>query len=57
MNSEIQKIINILKHTFEKDAWHGPSVKEALHDIPADAVHARIGDSHSILELVAHMTA
>jgi len=57
VKTEVQKIINTLKHTFEKDAWHGPSVKEALAGIPADAVHIRVGDSHSIIELVTHMTA
>jgi len=57
VKSEIQKIINTLKHTYEKDAWHGPSVKEALADIPSDVVHTRVGDSHSIIELVTHMTA
>jgi len=57
VKTEVQKIINILKHTFEKDAWHGLSVKEALADIPSDAVHTRAGNSHSIIELVAHMTA
>jgi uncharacterized damage-inducible protein DinB len=57
VKTEVQKIINILRHTFEKNAWHGSSVKEALADIPADTVHARVADSHSILELVTHMTA
>lgn len=47
----------MLKHTYEKDAWHGPAVKEALADVSTDAIHARIGTSHSIIELVAHMTA
>lgn len=55
--AEIRKIINTLKHTYEKDAWHGPAVKEALADIAEDAIHARIGNSHSIIELVTHMTA
>lgn len=57
MKTEIQKIIDILRHTFEKNAWHGPSVKEALEDISPDAIHNNIGNSHSIIELVAHMTA
>lgn len=57
MKTEIQKIINTLKHTYEKDAWHGPSVKEALADISPDVIYNKIGNSHSIIELVAHMTA
>jgi len=55
--SEIRKIINTLKHTYEKDAWHGPAIKEALADIAEDVIHMRISNSHSIIELVAHMTA
>jgi uncharacterized damage-inducible protein DinB len=55
--SEIKKIINTLKHTYEKDAWHGPAVKEALADIAEDVIYSRIGNSHNIIELVAHMTA
>jgi uncharacterized damage-inducible protein DinB len=57
VKSEVQKIINTLRHTYEKDAWHGPAVKEALADVSADVIHARIGNSHSIIELVAHMAA
>jgi uncharacterized damage-inducible protein DinB len=57
MRSEIQRIINTLKHTFEKDAWHGPSVKEVLSDVNEDKIHNRIGNGNSIIELVSHMTA
>lgn len=57
MNPEILKIINTLKHTYEKNAWHGPSVKEALADVYEQQSTNQMGDSHSIIELVAHMTA
>jgi len=56
MKTEIQKIINTLKHTYEKDAWHGPSVKEALADVSAEQAFSHVENSHSIIELVAHMT-
>ncbi len=55
--SEIRKIINTLKHTYEKNAWHGPAVLETLSDISAKDALKKIGDSHSIIELVAHMVA
>jgi len=57
MKTEIQRIINALQHTYEKNAWHGPSVKEALADVTEKQSSNRMGDSHSIIELVAHMTA
>jgi hypothetical protein len=57
VKSEIQKIIDILRHTFEKGAWHGPSVQEALGDVSPDIIDNRIGNGNSIIELVAHMTS
>ncbi|HMP98341.1 MAG TPA: DinB family protein [Cyclobacteriaceae bacterium] len=55
--SQIRKIINTLKHTYEKNAWHGPAVMETLAGIDAKDAQKKVGDSHSIIELVAHMTA
>ncbi|MEX2231643.1 MAG: DinB family protein [Cyclobacteriaceae bacterium] len=57
MQSEIQRIVSLLKQTFEKDAWHGPSVKEVLNKITPEQVFNRLPDTHSIIELVAHMTS
>ena len=56
MKSEIQRITNTLKHTFEKNAWHGPAVLEVLEGVDEPTAHKKIGSSHSILQLVAHMT-
>jgi uncharacterized damage-inducible protein DinB len=55
--TEIQNLIDILSHTFEKNAWHGPSVLEAVEDLSIAEAEQRIGNSHTILELIAHMTA
>ena len=57
MESEIQHILSLLKSTFEKKAWYGPAVKEVLKDITADQASHRLNNTHSIIELVAHMTA
>lgn len=57
MQSEIQKITSLLKQTFEKGAWHGPSVQEVLNKITPQQVFNRLPDTHSIIELVAHMTS
>ena len=56
MNSEIENLLSLLHNTFEKDAWHGPSVKEVLRDINADQAFKRLEHTHSIIELVGHMT-
>src|SRR5688500_16540849 len=57
MQSEIQRIVSLLKQTFEKGAWHGPSVQEVLNKITVDQVFNRLPHTHSIIELVAHMTS
>jgi len=57
MNSEIQNIKNILKGTFGKKAWHGPTIKEVLEGITSEQATNSIGNSHTIIELLAHMTA
>lgn len=53
---EIQRIISLLRQTFEKDAWHGPSVMEGIADISAEQASGRLPNTHSIIEIVAHMT-
>lgn len=57
MPTETERIILLLKKTFEKGAWHGPAVKEALEHISEEQAFKRLSGTHSIIELVAHMTA
>jgi len=57
VKTEVQKICDILKHSFEKNAWHGPAVMEVLIGIDEGIVHKKINDTHSIFELVGHMTS
>jgi len=54
--TEINKISDLIDKTFNGPAWHGPSVMEALHDISPKTALNKIGESHSIIELVQHMT-
>ncbi|MGC1242560.1 MAG: DinB family protein [Chryseosolibacter sp.] len=57
MATERSNLVSLLKRTFEKEAWHGPSVTEALADIEAREATWRLSNTHSIIELVLHMTA
>jgi uncharacterized damage-inducible protein DinB len=57
METEIQNIVSLLKKSFEKGAWHGASVMEALEAVSPEQAFSRLPDTHSIMELVAHMTA
>ncbi len=56
--SEIANIIDELKNIHDGDAWHGPSLREALTDVtPQQAAARPVDDAHSIWELVHHITA
>jgi uncharacterized damage-inducible protein DinB len=57
MKTEIQKIRRLLERTFEKGAWHGPSVKETIEGVTEEQSLFRFQNTHSIIELVTHMTA
>jgi uncharacterized damage-inducible protein DinB len=54
---ETKQIIRLLQKTFEKNAWHGPSLKEVLSDIHSEDASRRVGNTHSIIELVNHIIA
>lgn len=55
--NEVETIIQTLKDTFDGEAWHGPNVKSVLSKITGDKAENRIGNGHSIIELVRHMTS
>ena len=57
MDKEIQHIRDLLQRTFEKNAWHGPAVMEVLDGITPEQSQFKFPNTHSIAELVAHMTA
>ena len=57
METEIQHILSLLRKTYEKGAWHGPTVKESLEALSEDQAFNRLQHTHSIIELVAHMAA
>lgn len=55
---EIDRIVDQLKRAFEGEAWHGPSVLEALDGVAWERARKRpIRAAHSIWEIVLHMTA
>ena len=57
MQNEIDHIARLLEGTFEANAWHGPSVKEAIHGVTEREALYRLPGTHNIIELIAHMTA
>lgn len=55
---ESERIRDQLRRAFEGEAWHGPSVREALSEVTAEgATQHPVEDAHSIWEIVLHMAA
>lgn len=53
--SEVERIADQLRRSFERDAWHGPAVLEALDGVTAaQAARRPLPAAHSIWELVNH---
>lgn len=57
MNTETNRVAGLIEKTFEKHPWYGPSIMEILGEISEDQASLRVGQTHSILELVLHMTS
>jgi uncharacterized damage-inducible protein DinB len=56
VSTELERLEAQLKRSFEGEAWHGPSVLEALKDVTSQVAHAHpIRGAHSIWELVLHL--
>ena len=57
VRTELERLEEQLRLSFEGGAWHGPSVLEALDGVSADLASAHpIAGAHSIWELVLHLT-
>ena len=55
---EIDRISDQLRRAFESDAWHGPSLTEALSGLTVEAAHARpLAGAHTIWEILLHVSA
>ena len=57
VSTELERLEAQLKRSFEGEAWHGPSVLEALKDVTPQVAHAHpMSGVHSIWELVLHLS-
>ena len=55
---EIKRILDQLQRSFNGEAWHGPSLMEALSGVDAKKAIAKpISTSHSIWEIALHVAA
>jgi len=56
--TETERIADQLKRAFYGEAWSGPSLREVLEGVtPERAARRPIDETHSIWELVHHITA
>ena len=55
--SDLQKIKKLIERSFDQQPWYGPSIIATLKDISSNKAFNRLPESHSIIELVCHMTA
>jgi uncharacterized damage-inducible protein DinB len=56
--AETERLYDQLRRSYEGEAWHGPSLKEALAGISAEQASRRgIGGAHSVWEMVHHLAA
>jgi uncharacterized damage-inducible protein DinB len=56
VSSELERLEAQIARSFEGEAWHGPSVLEALEDVTPEAACAHpVAGGHSIWELVLHL--
>jgi uncharacterized damage-inducible protein DinB len=56
--NEIARIKDQVERAFKGDAWHGPSVLNALRDVTAERAHKKpLKGVHSIWEIVLHIAA
>jgi uncharacterized damage-inducible protein DinB len=56
VSTELARLETQLERSFEGQAWHGPSVLEALKDVTPDEAYAHpVIGAHSIWELVLHL--
>src|SRR5439155_19779210 len=56
MDAEIERLETQLRRMLEGEAWHGPSVLEALQDVTAELAYSHpVAGAHSIWEIVLHL--
>jgi len=56
MSTQVSRLEDQLRRAFAGEAWHGPSVLEALEGVTAEQASAHpIEGAHSIFEIVLHL--
>ena len=57
MNTESQRIVHLLRNTYDGTPWYGSSVATLLADVTAAQARSRpLANCHTIGEIVGHLT-
>jgi uncharacterized damage-inducible protein DinB len=54
---DIRNLSKLLQRVYSGKAWHGPSVMDVLKDMNDTTARKKVGNSHSIVQLVLHMVS
>ena len=55
---ERERLIDLMRRVHDGDAWHGPSVRDAIAGVDAPTARARpVGTAHSIWDIALHIDA
>ena len=55
--SDINRLLDLLEASYSGEPWHGPSLMDNVKDLAAERASRRIGQAHTIWELVLHLAA
>jgi uncharacterized damage-inducible protein DinB len=55
--TEIQNLGKLLQRVYTGKAWHGPCIMDVLKDVDDISATKKVGESHSIIQLVLHMAS
>lgn len=56
-NYLVERIVKLLNAAFHGGAWHGPSALEVIKPIKPKQAEYKLGNVHTIAELIYHMTS
>ena len=56
-NYLVERIVKLLNAAFHGGAWHGPSALEVIKPIKPKQAEFKLGNVHTIAELMYHMTS
>lgn len=54
---DIKNLSKLLQRVYGGKAWHGPSIMDVLKDVDDTTAKKKLGNSHSIVQLVLHMVS